>query len=271
MITNGMFNITLLHPYYDDGVWQQVRLQPDKFTAEFIERYQLVIRQDTGSLGLYYYGPNDADKFIANTAGLLDGNPLVFDLITENPYWLNLTGLPIDWAGQMDFTCQQDSQHLTMALNSRHTTTDFGIGQVIVSSNDYLSPQGMPMRPQLVLTMPERLTQWRYYVCNQSNLAVDNLQISNSEGIAFESPTEVVLPNGAAAQMFSSGQQQFKLQQSFKTPFQLLNVEQDADELAHAGLTKPVIKALPIPRQDVLEIEHKSGVTTVYSPMYVYI
>ena len=283
---NRLFEIHLFHQYYDDGVMQNMRLRPDRATQAFLDRYRLIARQAQGIYALHYFGSSSALDFTQSLSRLLDGCPLIFDLLISNDSFAVITDLPVNWCGQLQYSSrnvepQQQEQsteqtqpiELTMQLAPRTITSASVVGQVAIYPQDLLTGEGNMRQPLFTVRMKARHTHWHYYVFNRSQLKLTRLAVNNAQGIEFESPEPVTLGNGEQALLFSSGERTFALRETVKTPFNLVNfMPVVADQSRHSrSSAKQLIVGLPIPKTDTLMIEMRGGHQYVYSPMYVYL
>lgn len=272
-----LFTIKLHHHFYNDLSWQDARLQADDKTASFLLRYELLTKQSKEGLSVYYFGVRDAHLFVSSLPLLLENSPFTLNMICTNPYWLNMSALPMNWAGQLDVTVpsstRETSRTMRMTLADRKVSENGVIGQVRIYPNDLFDQNGRPSQPEFRIDMSARKTQWRYYVSTRSIKNSKNLSIKNRKGIRFDAPVEVTLTNGEASQMFSSGKQMFAIKQSIKNPFDLYDESsaQGSEYMLTNIMSKPIIRALPTPRIDTLGIDTDKGAGVVYSPMYVQV
>ena len=269
------------HQYYDDGLWQYLSLKPDDDSAAFFQRYRLLLRENWQGIGLYYFGSGPFDGFMAALTDLLEGRSLRFYLHNTDPYYANISDLPLDWAGQLNYdsqdVTQSDDDPNVQILNRQlapRTLCDSGvIGQITIAPANLQAGQAATF----VIKMAARFTHWYYYLCNRSQRHFNQLSVHNGSGIVFQPPEAVTLPTGEAAMLFSSGEQAFALKQRVSEPFNLVNLMDEADaSSAVDGLNSQVlIEGLPIPPTDQLRIKQHNGsedqTPYVYSPMYVYI
>jgi hypothetical protein len=269
------------HQYYDDGLWQTLSLKPDGDSAAFFQRYRLLLRENWQGIGLYYFGSGPFDGFMAALPDLLAGRYLRFYLHNTDPYYANISDLPLNWAGQINYDSQDVSQSnddpkvqiLNRQLAPRTISESGVIGQIIIAPVDLQAQQA----PTFVIKMAARLTHWYYYLCNRSQRHFNQLSVHNNSGIVFQPPQSVTIATGEAAMLFSSGEQAFALKQSVSEPFNLVNLMDEADaSSAVDGLNSQVlIEGLPIPPTDQLRIDQHNrsddGTPYVYSPMYIYI
>lgn len=270
--------ICLFHQYYDDGIMRNIRLQPDYQTEEFFKRYRLIARQTQGIYEIHYLGQNTAEAFCQTLEHLLREKPFIFNMVSDNAYFFVITDLPIDWHGQLQFNSklsieENETIEMTMQLSAKTTVLNAVVGQIAILPENLLTAEGKMRRPSFAIKIKARLTHWHYYVVNRSQIKLNNLVIKNAQGIEFESPTSVILKNGEPALLFSSGERTFPLSETFKTPFNLLNLMSNTSDQAlhpHSNV-KQLIAGLPIPNTDVLSIEIQHGHSYVYSPIYVYI
>jgi len=266
------------HQYYDDGIWHHLSIKPESRTEVFMQRYRLLLLQTEQSVGLYYDGTGAFAGFMAALTDLLEGRDLCFYLHNTDPYYANISDLPLDWAGQLNYHRQDVSpdpqtpsiQPLNRQLAQRSLSLSGVIGQVSIAATDLQREQA----PTFVIQMGTRHTHWHYTICNRSQRTYQQLSVHNGHGFVFDSPQAVSMPTGEAALRFSSGTRTIALQQSIRQPFSLVHLMAGADAHSAAnGLnSQALIQGLPIPQTDQLRIEHRSGGQPyVYSPMYVYI
>jgi hypothetical protein len=206
------------------------------------------------------------------------GQPLIFNMVSNDDYFALITDLPLDWCGQLQYssksaTEQDQTIEMTMQLQARTTALGSVIGQIAIFPEALLTTEGKMRCPSFVIKMKARLTHWHYYVFNRSQLKLTQPVIRNSQGIEFEPPVSVIIKNGEQALLFRSGEHTFAFSESFKAPFDLLNFMPNDPEQAlnPRSNVKQLMAGLPIPNTDVLSIEMQHGHQYVYSPMYVYI
>lgn len=284
---NRLFEIRLFHQYYDNGVMQNIRLKPDRATQAFVDRYRLIARQAPGTYTLHYFGSSTASAFTQSLNQLLNGRPLIFDLLNNDNGFSVFTDLPVNWCGQLEYSSRdtepqtdasqapKDPQAIELAaqLRPRNAAITSVIGQVAIYPQDLLTDTGEMRRPLFTIKMKARLTHWHYYVFNRSQIKLTNPVVNNAQGIEFEPPESVTVANGEQALLFSSGERTFALSETVKSPFNLINfIANFPDQPQQArSNTKKLIAGLPIPKTDTLMIEMRNGHQYVYSPMYVYL
>lgn len=265
------------HQYYDDGVWHQLSLKPDKDTAAFLQRYRLLLLQTGQGIEVYYDGRGPFKGFLDALVDLLEGRSLQFFMHNSDAWYANISDLPLDWAGQLNYHSQDVSVsednpsqlRLNRQLAPRTVGVSGVIGQITINPVDLQHPQP----PVFVIDMAARYTHWYYYVCNRSQRSYQQLSVFNDQGFVFESPESVALPTGEAALLFRSGTQVFALKQSVDDPFNLVHLMAGAkaDSAINGLNSQALIEGLPIPQTNQLCIEQQNGQPYVYSPMYVYI
>lgn len=271
-----LFHLQLRHQYYADGNWQNLKVVPSAQTQAFVKRYQLVQLSGPGSYTLYYNGPNTTEAFVRMMPQLLREQSLCFCLQSSEPYYLNISDLPLDWAGQLQYDSHQSTvdpasgwQVMTLSRIQGTPPAPDVIGQVSIAP-EHLQVAKVPV---FAIEMASRLTHWSYYVSNRSQASYHELSILNDEGFVFPAPTPVTLATGEAALHFDSGQQEFPFRAFCAAPFDLVDVlggatAQDAVE----GINRnTLLQGLPIPQPDQLSIKHQNGATYAYSDLYVLI
>jgi len=275
-----LLHIQRLHQYYDDGFWHHLNIKPDASTNAILHRYHLLLLQTEKGLSVHYDGTGSFVGFVAALTDLLEGRDLRFYLHNSNPYYANISNLPLDWAGQLNYHSQDATTNADNAsfkwLNRQlmpRTISESGvIGQVVITAADLQQCLQVDLMheqaPTFVIEMAARHTQWHYYICNRSERTYQQLSVQNDQGFVFESPKAMNLPTGEAALFFCSGSRTLALQQSISQPFHLVNlIHKTTNELNSQSL----IQGLPIPQTDQLRIEHTNdGQLYAYSPMYVY-
>jgi len=274
---NPLFHIQLRHQYYDDTIWHHLTLKPDATTEAFLQRFRLVQRRTELGLSVYYYGTPSFASFVASLPNLLDGKTLRFYLHNSDASYLNISDLPLNWLGQLNYDSRDvvvregdpALQVLNLQLAQRSLNESGVIGQVTIASSDLQAER----TPIFVIEMAARRTHWFYYVCNRSQRNYEQLSVHNDEGIVFEPPKPTTLPTGEPALLFRSGKRTFAMKQTFAAPFHLVHLMAGADahNAANGLNSQTLLQGLPIPQTDRLCIEHHNGQPYVYSPMYVYI
>ena len=271
-MTTTLFQLRLLHDYYQHHIWQDCDILPDPATQHLIRRFQLQTIMNNGEFGLYSWQAGSRQNFLNYMIQQLGNQPLVFWLQAEPAHFYQVTEVPWDWAGQLSFRSNSLSSSTVpaelQAHFSRRTLYPADIlGVVQIYPQNLLSSGEDSMR--YCIKFQARQLHWQYYVVNRSRVILQDPIIKNHNGIEFEPPEAIHLPDGQEALLFSSGQQQFALEQRPSVKLNLVN--RLRSQFTAKTIENCLIKGLPTPRNDQLKNKKGKGKRYVYSEMYVYL
>ena len=261
---------------------REVSLAPDHRTKELIDRYGLQESQINGVYSLFSTMNRDKTKFLAYLRCLLGAQPLCFSMISSNPNFAIISDLPVRWCGQLayssyavesNYDSSQNTKKLTMKLSKKTSWYADAVGQISIYLDDLIEEDGTIRDQDYSVTMNARLTYWCYYVINRNNIRISIPKVTNHSGIVFDGPKSVEIANGETAMMYTSGSMQFPFAESPKHKFDLINFPSRRPNSNGTAKSKgrTLIRGLPVPRGNSINIRSPNGGRSVYSDMYVYL
>ncbi len=282
-----IFAINITHQYYQQSFESTdnysneypLMLVPDERTERFIQRYQLLRLQTDGYFALYHMGPGPGEHFAQALATLLEDQPMVLYVQSRDPDFITVSDVPVNWYGLMAYSSNQVGESVGAAeavpmqqtLEGPVSPMTGKAGNKVGKVSIY--PQSLSQNRQYQIAIAARQTHWHYYVFNRSQLHFNELLITNRQGLAFTNAGEVTLQNGEQATLFKSPGSPLPLQGSKQTHFDLLNLLSggttgEANAQANSNV---LIKGLPIPPTNRIDVTELNGQPYVYSQMYVYL
>lgn len=271
-MTACLFQLKISHGYFASGVLEGWTLAPDPATRAVLQRYGLVPGMRDGVFSLTTFQPDPVAqlRFLDDQ---LDGAPLVFWLGCDQEQFLTVTDLPLDWAGQLDLSsksCTHEAGEWRLAPvpGPRTVQRDGVAGVLSVYLDDLLAMGGQDV--VFSAGFAARQVHWVYYLVNRGQTRLENPAIGKN-GFVFAGPQPAILPGGEKAMCFDSGDTAFPLQQKPTVMFDLLakpaGMSADNDDNAEYC----VIKGLPVPGGNQLEVRKGGNAPYVFCAMHVYL
>ncbi len=271
-MTTTLFRLRLLHDYYQHHIWQDCGLLPDPASQQLIQRFRLHTVMNNGEFCLYSWQIGSRQAFLHYLVQQLDNQPFAFWLQAEPAYFFHITNVPWNWTGQITFSSNDLTGSTSLAeLQPHFSPKTLYVANILGVVHIY--PQDLLRSGEEIarysIKFQARQLHWRYYVVNRSHILLQNPVIKNHTGIEFEPPEACILPDGQDALLFSSGQQQFALEQRPSVKLNLVNCFNS--QFTAKPIENCLIKGLPTPRNDQLKNKDVNGKHYVYSEMYVYL
>lgn len=270
-MTALLFQITLLHPFFTDGVFDDCQLTPDAATGRTIAHYQLSTRRAEGTFALYTSFQRSAADFMQYLVDTTGNAPLRFVLACNNRRFVFITDVPPDWVGQVSLNSttgavqtgdRQATVTLTPELQSAAGMEGM-IGEVLIYPADVLA-----LLAQGVSTIAYnarfavRSLHWIYTVINRSQTKLYQPAVRGRDGACFTGPVAKTMADGETALEFSSGATQFALQQVPTILFDLVDT---------APVDNVVMTGLPTPQPGQFGSRQSGASSYDFAEMYVYL
>jgi hypothetical protein len=266
-----LFDIRFSHSFFADGVFQGWQLRPDSATQELMVRYRLLARMDAGRWSLN--ADEDPGVLLRYLQAQMPGQALVFSLVFAPARFRSITDLPLDWCGRLDMSSKDgelegDVVRLKAVQAAQPGPGNGAVGVISIYLDDLLGLGGRP--PRFAVDFAARQLYWTYFLINRGQIKLDYPKISGGNGYVFEGPRPIQLENGDEALCFSSGIKSFPMQEVPTIMFDLLDSLHPgagAEQLAE----RCVIKGLPTPNENRLDLRLAVGKPHVSNAMYVYL
>lgn len=270
-----LFQIEFLHGYFSGGRMKNCRLAPDAATARLIDRYRLAPLMEDGVFSLHTMFQDGAAALAEYLQSQLEAGVLRFFVVCDEKQFFLITDLPLDWCGQVVFSSASAAPGAggTLALASALAESSGGgegaVAVVSIRLGDLLAMGGKNVR--YVAQFPVRAVHWLYYMVNRSDITLRNPAVVGKNGSRFDGPETVVLASGESALSFKSGAERFPLQQAPVTMFDLVDRLGPAQQAEMHESEHCLIKGLPTPRPDQLNITRTALSSYVFCAMHVYL
>lgn len=275
---NQLFKIEFLHNYFSSGAFNGCQLRADSATQEIINRFRLTTRMAGGVFSLYTNSAADPSGTVKYLQEVLNGQSLNFHLFYSANGFTAMTGLPLNWVGQLQFSSKvvaQDDENklaktLVPELSARSVFKDDVVALVKIYPEDLLGPNVKKLHYRV--SLDARKAHWIYYVINRSQIKLKSPMITNQRKIQFMGPDEITLENGEPALCFNSGKLQFPMQ---KNPQEIFNLIDRVTPLIHTDsrtIERCLIRGLPTPQDDqLLNVKQLDGSQYAFFAMHVYL
>ncbi|MCA2997704.1 MAG: hypothetical protein ING75_03790 [Rhodocyclaceae bacterium] len=275
-MNSPLFQISLYHHYFCDGVYASCPITPDDRTGSLLYRYRFLTRIQNGVLGCYSPSDVDSESTLEYMASKFDGEPLRFLMRCEPETFFAITDLPLNWVGQLIFDSRLTKSGELSDPNAMTLLPTFGprtveqpntIAVITIHIDDLLGLKGNSINYRIDL--PPRSMPWRYYIVNRSETKLHQPAVRDQSGDFLDGPNTVLLPGGVTGLCFSSGARHFPLKQVPTKKFDLIDRMPQAMERNGSTVERCVISGLPTPTGDQIQQE-KDG-KDVFGAMYVYL
>lgn len=283
-MTVRLLQITLFHSYFSSGLFESCWLTPDPFTAAFLSRYQLFMRDESGIFGLYSDNSNpDVAGLVRYLNGKLAGAPLRFLLGNDESQFYRMTNLPFDYVGQIGLSSAAGApgpapdrappgpvrRELVAAMGPRVVNQPGVIGVFSVYLDDWLAIGATDVCYET--HFQARTLHWQYYLINRSQIKLNNPVIRNQQKAYFEGPVPLVLSTGEKALSFSSGEMEFPLRQVPDGLFSLIDNLQSSLHANAPPIERCLINGLPTPDGENIKARRVGDGFYTFGEMYVYL
>lgn len=271
-MTAKLFQLAISHSYFASGQLEGWTLAPDAATDTVLRRYGLAPAMRDGVFALTTFQPAPS-ALLRYLDDQLAGAPLVFWLRCDQQQLLMVTDLPLDWVGQFALSTKDARNdgarwRITPVPGPRTNLRDGVAGVLSVYPADLLAMGAKNI--ELSVDFDARAVHWIYYLVNRGQIRLENPAIGK-DGFLFNGPQPAVLPGGEKAMCFDSGDAAFPLQQNPTTMFDLIDRPQAVSAEMDGGTEHCVLKGLPVPAGNQLEVRSGGAAPYVYCAMQVYL
>lgn len=259
-----ILSVSISHSYFHENIDTSLKFQPSTSSRSLMSRFRIFFRQTKNGLELYGPAEESIEVFLEAISHATEITSFDFDFNSSDPNFYVYTELPIDWAGQLVYSSDNElnrteNEHIILfpSFIERHNETR--LGQLRIEFIDLLRLSNTGNSINFHISFNSRSTQWQYYIINKGPISSDAIYINNDADIQFDGPVAVTLQNGDKASLFSS-----------KILIPLSDVPKHRFNLINNG-GEIIFKGLPEPNKKKISISENNGKTKTSSSMYVYI
>ncbi|WP_445455539.1 hypothetical protein [Flavobacterium sp. HNIBRBA15423] len=266
---NIVFSIQVFHEYFEKGICNCLVFQPNRNTANLINRYGFKINKNENGFHFYSNTTKDITTYLTYIEANTQQNFFEFDITATDSNFTVFTELPTNWIGQFVYTSSNvgnENEKLVLTADSSSSASSVSIGSLKIYFRDLIALINKTTECNYAITFESRATQWRYYIINKSEVSLNNPEIVSKNPIHFEQAVTVTVQNGRKALLFSSGENFMKMSKIAKYKFDLVDKSNTTNQTG-----KIIFKGLPNPSPKNINLEEENGKKIVTSPMYVYI
>ncbi|AEL26483.1 hypothetical protein [Cyclobacterium marinum] len=253
--------IEIDHSYFNGENQAPISILPTNNTTHFFSRYGLVVKQEQGTIVLFASSTVPLVGLFEKVVQDAEINSLDFEMRTEDVFYRNYTDLPVgsnvssiySSAGTLD-QIEQESIELLPEFEGAQYFDVIGIIQIEVK--DLIKILETKKIAKFISKMEARSTFWQYNVFNLNTL--NGLAIVSNSGTRFSGPTEVLFSNGWRGLQFAS-MELIPCREFYSNSFGLV------------GNGSLIMKGLPIPSVETMEISIIDAVPIAYSSVFVYL
>lgn len=283
-----ILQIELFHTWFKHGKFELCQVIPDANTQQLITHYRLMTQMRDAKFELYSVMHENTEALLTALDSFLNGQAMRFLLIYKPSQFSFITDLALDFLGKITFNSrhvERDAQ--TGKVNCKPVPQaglsitaipippqnakfeEDVIAEIAIYPSDLLSSAQKPI--EYTIHFNTRVSHWFYYLINRSHKKLFSPFISNGDGIFFNEPETVVMPNGQTALGFSSGNLQFPMQQAPTSFFSLFDRLSPLIQTRSQSIDHCLIKGLPTPKPGQLIIKQFGNNAFVFNEMYIYL
>ena len=266
-----LFDLTVTHNYFKSGFCEGLNYMPSRSTQGLMDRYNL--RLQVTDRGFQFYSPRKVSleyylNYITKATGI---SSFEFDVRTLYGTFYQFTDLSLNQLGELLFNSsntKSDNDFFVLEKQfQRERVLAKDLFTLTVNFSDLIKAEQAGEEVLYKIEFFSRATQWQYNVINNSHQHVGELSIKGDLDVEFDTGKETILQNGQKATSFLSLTSDITFSEVPKYQFDLINTT----EILGRKKVKTLLKGLPMPNPQQLEIEQDKTQNKVLSPMYVYI
>lgn len=259
-----ILSVSISHSYFHEKIDSSLKFQPSALSKALMSRFRIVFRQSKNGLELYGPAGESIEVILEAISHATEITSFDFDFNSSDPNFYVYTELPIDWAGQLVYSSDNElnrteNEHIILYPSFIERQNETRLGQLRIEFIDLLRLSNTGNPASFHISFNSRSTQWQYYIINKGPISSDTIYINNDADIQFDGPVTVTLQNGEEASLFTS-----------KILIPLSDVPKHIFNLINNG-GEIILRGLPQPNKQQISISENTGNTIVSSPMYVYI
>lgn len=267
--------VTLLHNYFEDGYFRDIRIVPDKVTQTFMWNAGLLFRHTDTGFSIFYSDPFNVE-YLKEITSFFNNQLLRFQLFGESSDFMNYTESPLGRLVVYKYnnrdTQESDETHLMLPKLEQRLYSQSPMGEIDFYLSEFLN-QDTIFSKDYIIMFSARSTRWKYYVMNIAEAEADRLIIEDSVGNQFVGPIKREMPGSKSAFEFSSGEVVFPFQEQPKTfcslkKRSLVSTQESQD----AAADEILMQTLPVPSpQAITTIETDEDEQVPCSSVYIYL
>lgn len=267
--------VTLLHNYFEDGIFRDIRVIPDKVTQTFMWNCGLLFRLTDVGFSIFYTKPFDLD-YLKDITNFFNDQLLRFELFGESQDFLNYTDAPLGQLVVYKYNNRKIKEsevaHFMLPKIEQRIMSKGPLGQIDLYLSEFLSSEEIVSK-EYVIMFSARSTRWKYYVMNVVETIADRLVISAPTGEEFVGPVKKELQNGQPAFEFSSGKKVFPFEEKPTSYCSLRKKSLVAHgEVGGEEENEIVMENLPVPSPHAITtIENDDDSQVACSSVYIYL
>ncbi|MEP0984348.1 hypothetical protein [Ekhidna sp.] len=267
--------VTLLHNYFEDGFFRDIRIVPDKVTQTFMWNAGLLFRLTDTGFSIFYSDPFNVD-YLKEITSFFNNQLLRFQLFGESSDFMNYTDCPLGRLVVYKYnnrdTRESEATYLMLPKLNQRLYSQSPLGEVDLYLSEFLNEEGISPKDYIIM-FSARNTRWKYYVMNVAEAEADRLIIEDSTGHPFDGPVKREMPGSKSAFEFSSGNMLFPFQEKPKSFCSLKKKSLvTSDERDDAAPNEMLVQSLPVPSpQAITTIETDENEQVACSSMYIYL
>ncbi|RUT67866.1 hypothetical protein D0817_24020 [Flavobacterium cupreum] len=269
------FDVMVFHTFFDTGKCNSLHFIPDIATEKIFRKFGLRMNQLSNGFELFLKSGSSISDTLAYISKTTSLDYFVFNIQSDNPFFMLFTAMPINFPGQFTYTSQDPENQDNNGTVVLHETleqekSNLFFGQLKISFEDLKkTADTSPLHFQMKFTA--RATQWQYYVINKNSVPLQNPVINEKGKMQFDDPQQVVLQTGEKALLFTSGATPIVLSEKPKYKFDLISTNGSNESGPKNTKDKVLLKGLPVPDVSRIGIIENAGTIQVTSPMYIYL
>jgi hypothetical protein len=200
MITYKAFlNIALYHDYFNNGLCEVVRINPDEETVNWLKSRGIVFRQTANNFELF--APEDLN--ILEEVSFNPGLNLDFTGATSDPEFINYTDFPLNELGEMVFSSQPGQP---AELNKVFEPKVYPQVVMRISINlDHINQSSEDWPNQYTAHFNARAIRWKYIIIDKTGNIEPHFSLSGTAHSLFSVPHKEMVENIGEAYVFDSG------------------------------------------------------------------
>jgi hypothetical protein len=280
---NRLLTLKVEHPYYGKYFFKSFHWKLDDYSAQCLERYQLVLRSDISGeseISLYYYGKNSIVAVVSKIASFLSENSIFIDVFGPSKSFLMATDKSLKSRNTLVFSnvnsnLKDVSENKTqggikiLTVQELPNVRDDIICRIILNS-DALQRDLIAGVDGYSLKMTSRMLPRSYYIKNWENNQKRTLKIKSRNHISFIFDEMPKVINGEEYVVFKSGSMALPLKLE-EGDFLSLIEEENIDGELECIRENVLIKNLPAPSEDDLSVINIDGKVQMCFDIFVYL
>ncbi|MEQ9405954.1 MAG: hypothetical protein RIM99_20350 [Cyclobacteriaceae bacterium] len=271
-----LVDVLLLHDYYEDGIFSDVRVVPDKKTQTFMWNSGLLLRLTDVGFSIFRADSFNAG-YLEELTEFFKDHHLRFQLFGETGEFTNYTESPLGKLVVYHYSNRKmedlgGNEVLSPKMEPR-LFSNSPLANIDLYLDEFLAT-GEIQEKNYTIAYKARSTRWKYYLLNIQEPEAEQMVIVDDDGKEFKGPTQIKLPTGKPAFEFDSGEHLYPFSEQ---PRKYCSLKKKALSIAgesEEGDQEMLIEKLPVPAPRAITSieENKDGDKQIAcSSVYVYL